>query len=236
MKVPKKYTKGLSSRDKKKQEKSIKTSNKKYEKGVYVDRPKLKSYKHKKSQWTQKFKKKYGDITSLQDISKKTNIPEKALQDVIRKGKGAYYSSGSRPNQTAESWGKARMYSYIMGGPTRKYDKEITETHNVKFRGGGKKIKKVSIKPSTKSEKKYMAKFKDETGKVVKTTHFGANGMSDYTKHKDPQRKQRYINRHKKNEHWNDFTSAGSLSRYILWGEPTLRGSIKSYKSRFRLT
>ena len=47
---------------------------------------------------------------------------------------GAYYSSGSRPNQTAQSWGKARMYSYIMGGPTRKVDKHITDKYNVQFK------------------------------------------------------------------------------------------------------
>ena len=47
---------------------------------------------------------------------------------------GAYYSSGSRPNQTAESWGLARMYSYILGGPTRKIDHHITEKYNVKFK------------------------------------------------------------------------------------------------------
>ena len=27
---------------------------------------------------------------------------------------------------------------------------------------------------------------------VKKTIHFGAEGMSDFTKHKDPQRKERY--------------------------------------------
>ena len=56
-----------------------------------------------------------------------------ALKEVVKKGMGAYYSSGSRPNQTAESWGKARMYSYIMGGPTRKVDNHITEKYKVKF-------------------------------------------------------------------------------------------------------
>lgn len=99
----------------------------------------------------------------------------------------------------------------------------------------GLKIVRVVIKPSTKSEKKKMAVFYNTNGKKVKTTHFGAAGMSDYTKHKDPERKQRYLNRHRERENWNDFTSAGSLSRYILWGEPTLRDSIVKYKKRFNL-
>ena len=132
--IPKKYTKGLSYKDKKKQIKNIKTAKKSYKKKKYIDRPKLKSYKNKKSSWTKKFKDKYGKITKLHEISKKTGIPKKALMAVLKKGRGAYYSSGSRPNQTAESWARARMYSYIMGGPTRKYDKEITKKYNKKFK------------------------------------------------------------------------------------------------------
>jgi hypothetical protein len=132
--IPKKYTIGLSNKDKKKQIKNIKTAKKSYKKKKYIDRPKLKSYKNKKSGWTKKFKDKYGNITKLKDIAKATGIPKKALMVVLKKGRGAYYSSGSRPNQTAESWGRARMYSYIMGGPTRKYDKEITKKYNVKFK------------------------------------------------------------------------------------------------------
>ena len=93
---------------------------------------------------------------------------------------------------------------------------------------------KLTIKKSTKPKKKYMAVFRDK-GKIVKTTHFGARGMSDYTRHKDKTRKARYIKRHKKRENWNDKFSAGALSRYILWGEPSLRESIKKYKRRFRL-
>jgi hypothetical protein len=38
---------------------------------------------------------------------------------------GAYYSSGSRPNQTPMSWGRARLASVIMGGPSRRIDKDI---------------------------------------------------------------------------------------------------------------
>ena len=92
--------------------------------------------------------------------------------------------------------------------------------------------KKVVIKKSTNQKKKYMAVFYED-GKKIKTTHFGAAGMSDFTKHKDEARKQRYMNRHKANENWQNPMSAGSLSRYILLNKPTLRASITDYKKRF---
>ena len=134
-KLPKHYTARLSRKDKKKQIRSIKRSSKAYQKGKYIGRPKLKSYKHKKSSWVTKFEKKYGeDAKTYKEIEKVTGIPSKALRMVVKKGKGAYYSSGSRPNQTATSWGKARMYSYIMGGPTRKIDQHITDKYNVRFK------------------------------------------------------------------------------------------------------
>ena len=97
---------------------------------------------------------------------------------------------------------------------------------------------KVVIKKSTNPNKKYMATFYDTVnGKKmkVKTTHFGAAGMSDYTKHKNPERKKRYLTRHRRRESWNNYMSAGALSRYILWGETTLRASIKKYKEKFNL-
>tara|TARA_B100000902_G_C27309643_1_gene917593 strand:+ start:819 stop:2081 length:1263 start_codon:yes stop_codon:yes gene_type:complete len=133
-KLPKHYTANLTKKDKKKQIKNIKRSSKAYRKGKYINRPKLKSYTSKKSSWVTKFENKYGkNIKSYKDIEKATGIPAKALIEVVKKGKGAYYSSGSRPNQTATSWGKARMYSYIMGGPTRKIDQHITDKYNVKL-------------------------------------------------------------------------------------------------------
>ena len=134
-KLPKHYTSGLSRKDKKKQPRYLRRSSRNYKKGEYTPRPKLKSFKNKKSNWTTQFKKKYGeDVKTYKQISKATGIPVPALKAVVKKGMGAYYSSGSRPNQTAESWGKARMYSYIMGGPTRKVDHHITEKYNVKFK------------------------------------------------------------------------------------------------------
>ncbi len=132
-KIKKTYTKGLSKRDINRQKRNIKTARKSYKKGKYVDRPKLKSYKKKESGWTAKFHKRYPEAKTIPQIARETGIPAKALNAVKRKGMGAYYSSGSRPNQTAHSWGMARMYSYILGGPTRKIDREITKKYNVKF-------------------------------------------------------------------------------------------------------
>jgi hypothetical protein len=104
----------------------------------------------------------------------------------------------------------------------------MKKSRTIKKRG----TKKVTIKKSTNEKKKYMAIFYED-GKKKKTTHFGAAGMSDFTKHKDEARKQRYMNRHKTNENWQNPMSAGSLSRYILWNKPTLRASIMDYKQRF---
>ena len=39
----------------------------------------------------------------------------------------------------------------------------------------------------------------------------------------------------KKKENWNDYMSAGSLSRWILWNKPTLTASIQDYMRRFKL-
>jgi hypothetical protein len=133
-KIPQRYVpKSLSESDKKKQLKSIKS-------GSFEDRPKLKSFKSKRSKQTEAFDKKYGDRLkkmkggkSKQNISKLTGIPVIALNKVYDRGLSAY-KSGSRPNQTPNSWATARMYSYIMGiGGSRKSDADITKKYKVKF-------------------------------------------------------------------------------------------------------
>jgi hypothetical protein len=91
----------------------------------------------------------------------------------------------------------------------------------------------LSIKKSTRDGKKMMAIFEHCTTGRSKTTHFGAAGMSDYTKHKDNDRKNRYLARHKVTQNWNDPTTAGALSRWILWNKPTLKSSISHYKNKF---
>ena len=97
-----------------------------------------------------------------------------------------------------------------------------------------KKITLVSIKRSNAPGKKYTATFKINHGNRItfKKTHFGAKGMSDFTKHKDIERRQRYIKRHKKDLNTNDPTRAGYLSMFVLWNKKTLAASVADYKKR----
>ncbi len=79
----------------------------------------------------------------------------------------------------------------------------------------------VIITRSKKKDKKFDAII---DGK--KTISFGQKGASDFTQHKDPERKQRYLNRHKKNENWNDAKSAGFYAKNVLWNKETIKSSV----------
>ena len=70
-------------------------------------------------------------------------------------------------------------------GTKERYESEISN-----YKKKISKPYKVVFKPSTREGKKKMAIFYDIEGNKIKTTHFGAAGMSDYTKHKDPERKK----------------------------------------------
>lgn len=97
-----------------------------------------------------------------------------------------------------------------------------------------KQIADVEFTSSNLDSKKMKAVFTFDDGSK-KTTHFGGEGYSDYTLHKDAKRKINYLKRHQVNENWNDPTSAGALSRYILWNKTTKSASIKDYKKRFNI-
>ena len=112
-KIPKKYTARLSKKDKAKQTKSIKRAIKSYKKGKYIDRPKLKSYKSKKSSWVVKFEKKYGeDIKSYKQIAKATGIPIKALKAVVKKGKGHIIVAAVDPIKQQNHGVKKNVFLY----------------------------------------------------------------------------------------------------------------------------
>lgn len=130
MKIPLRYLpKGLSNKDKIKQIAQLLKSRKMYRKGKYFTRDKIQSYPVKESEHVKRAKKIYNmkKIIPNKELSKKTGCSMKGLKKIVRKGAGAYFSSGSRPSQTAQSWGIARLASSITGGKASAVDLDILE-------------------------------------------------------------------------------------------------------------
>lgn len=119
----------LSRKDKQIQKKELIKSRKMYKKGLYHTRKKLSSFKSKKSQHIINAEKIYkvSKIGATNELAKATGCSKKSLTKIINKGAGAYYSSGSRPNQTAQSWGIARLASAITSGKAAAVDYKILE-------------------------------------------------------------------------------------------------------------
>ena len=119
----------LSKKDKKSQYGMLMKSRRLYKKGKYFTRKPLRSYKNKTSKHILNAKKIYGveNIGATNELANATGCSKEALGEIIRKGEGAYYSSGSRPNQTAQSWGVARLASSITSGKAAAVDYSILE-------------------------------------------------------------------------------------------------------------
>lgn len=118
-KIPNRYVPGnLTSKDKQLQLKMLKKSRRMYKNKKYFTRKKVASFKNKKSSHIQNAERIYGvkTVTPNQELARKTGCSLNALNQIVKKGEGAYYSSGSRPNQTAQSWGLARLASSVTGG------------------------------------------------------------------------------------------------------------------------
>jgi len=78
------------------------------------------------------------------------------------------------------------------------------------------------IIPANDGKHKYKIVLRKD-GKKVKTIKFGAVGYEHYTSgHLDEERRKRYVNRHKKNEDFNDEKTAGFYAYHILWRFKTL--------------
>jgi hypothetical protein len=153
--------KNLSKKDKKSQIKMLIKSRDLYKKNKYYTRQQLSSYKNKTSKHIVNARKIYGitNITPNKELAKKTGCSLTALKQIVRKGEGAYYSSGSRPNQTAQSWGLARLASSITAGKSAAVDYKILEegcNHNKKafilakksrkkYKYGHSKTKKITV-------------------------------------------------------------------------------------------
>ena len=102
-------------------------------------------------------------------------------------------------------------------------------------------MKLLSIKPSDKPTKKYVATFcmcKGETkccDTDRKKVHFGSSVSKTFLDHGDEKKRLAYVARHQKNERFNDPLTAGSLARWINWNKTTLSASIADFKRRFNL-
>jgi hypothetical protein len=89
---------------------------------------------------------------------------------------------------------------------------------------------RVVISDSERAGKKLQAAV---GGRVV---HFGAAGMSDYTKHQDPERKRRYLARHREREDWtrSGVETPGFYAKHVLWNKPSIKQSVADLNRRYR--
>jgi hypothetical protein len=80
-------------------------------------------------------------------------------------------------------------------------------------------FKLYKIYPSDNPKKRYRIYVEDWKNKRVKKIEFGSSLHENYNMHGDKERLRRYIQRHKQNEDWTDYTTAGFWSRWLLWNE-----------------
>lgn len=125
----------LTKKERKQQQRMLRKSRKQYKRSglskrmKYYTRKPLPSFKHKTSKHILKARKLYNidKIVAGKQLAKATGCSIESLQRIISKGEGAYFSSGSRPNQTAQSWGVARLASAVTGGKAAAVDYNIIE-------------------------------------------------------------------------------------------------------------
>jgi hypothetical protein len=150
VKIPIRYLpRNLTETDQKKQVRSLLKSRKMYKSNKYYTRKNIPSYTSKESQHIKNARKIYNveNVAPNEELAQKTGCTITALNEIVRKGEGAYYSSGSRPNQTPQSWGLARLASSITGGKSAAVDYNILKE--------GCNHRKKAFILANKSRKKY---------------------------------------------------------------------------------
>lgn len=143
-----------------------------------VRRPKT-SKKSRKSQWTIKAEKFFGEDRSKEAISKKTGVPIKALNEIVKRGEKAYFTSGSRPNQTPESWGIARMYAVLFGSKgARKADADLVRKYKIKiFPSNSRMSGKGGVSAEEiDTKKQYPENFSKQTQDTIRKALFNPRG------------------------------------------------------------
>ena len=110
--APLKYFRGL---------KTLSGVERRYDKMLrrdYKPFPTDRGVKTRRSSYTQRFRRKYGDkIRTIPQISRATGVPIEVLQQVYRRGMAAW-RTGHRPGASQQAWAWARVYSYVMKGKT----------------------------------------------------------------------------------------------------------------------
>jgi hypothetical protein len=130
MKIPLRYLPfSLSNNDSEKQVQMLKKSRSQYKKGKYFTRKQVPTFHSRPSKHVGRAQKIYGieKIVPSKELAKATGCSIDALNQIVKKGEGAYFSSGSRPNQTAQSWGYARLASALTAGKSAAVDFKILE-------------------------------------------------------------------------------------------------------------
>jgi hypothetical protein len=156
MSIPNRYLPHiLSKKDYKKQKTNILKSRKLYKKGIYYTRPKVSSFHSKPSNHIQNAEKIYNlkKVLPNKELSMKSGCSINSLEKIVNKGRGAYFSSGSRPNQTAESWGIARLASALTGGKSSIVD------YNILYDGCKKNSKALKMATQTCKKEKKCKKY-----------------------------------------------------------------------------
>lgn len=132
VRVPIRYLpRKLTIRDKSRQRRYLNKSRRLYKKGIYFNRPKISSFHNRPSPHVARAMKMYG-VSSLipsPKLARASGCQIEGLRKIVRKGEGAYFSSGSRPNQSAQSWGYARLGSAITGQNAAIVDYSILQKH-----------------------------------------------------------------------------------------------------------
>lgn len=126
--VPLRYVpRNLTKKDRARQLRELRKSRRMYRQGTYYVRRPVASYTHRRSKHVTRAMRIYG-VSSMRptaELARKTGCTLRTLKKIVNKGRGAYYSSGSRPNQTADSWGYARLASALTGGPAARIDRNL---------------------------------------------------------------------------------------------------------------
>lgn len=92
-----------------------------------------------------------------------------------------------------------------------------------------------SFEKANDNKHKFVVALQNMKTMKAKYIKFGAKGMDDFTITKNEEQKERYIARHKKNENWNDPTTAGFWSKNVLWNKPTIHKSLWETINKYKL-